>query len=168
LPSEKILENKKRMVEDISEKLKDAAAIILVDYKGINVSNDTALRSEMRESGVEYFVAKNSIMKYVCESIGLEEFIPSLEGTTSIAVSKDDAIAPARIIQKYTDKLRGKGIFKSKIGYIDGKYADPDQIRVIAKLPSREVLVAQVAGSLNGIIASLARAISEVANKQSA
>ena len=164
MPSEKILEQKKQVVEELSSKLKSAVSVVMVDYKGINVADDTALRTEMRAENVDYFVAKNSLLKYACERTGFDEFVPMLEGTTAIAVSADDAIAPARIVQKYSDKLRA--IFNTKMGYIDGKFMQADEVRVIATLPPKDVLVAMVAGSLNSIVASFARAISEVAKKQ--
>ena len=163
MPSEKILLQKQQLVEEIADKLKSAASVVAVDYKGINVADDTQLRAEMRDNGLDYFVAKNSIIKYACEKIGFDEFVPALAGTTALAVSTDDIIAPARIVQKYSDRLRG--IYNAKIGFIDGKFVDPSEIRAIASLPAKETLVAMVAGSLNGIVASFARAIDEVRKK---
>lgn len=166
MASEKILEQKKQQIKQIVELIKDAASVVLVDYKGINVADDTALRAEMREAGVKYFVVKNSILSYVCKEAGLEDFLPALEGTTAIAVSADDAIAPAKVLQKYSDKL--KKVFNLKIGTVEGKVMSTEELKTIAMLPSRDGLIAQVAGTLNGIIASLARAVSEVAKKQEA
>ncbi|MCL2538828.1 MAG: 50S ribosomal protein L10 [Oscillospiraceae bacterium] len=163
MPSQNVLKEKQEMVDKIAEKLKSATSVIAVDYKGINVSDDTALRAEMRANNLDYFVAKNSLLRYACEKSGFEEFVPSLVGTTALALSVDDALAPAKVVQKYSDKLRD--IFNTKIGFVDGKFVDPAEIRAIALLPPKETLVAMVAGSLNGIIASLARAVAEVAKK---
>ncbi len=166
MASEKILIQKKQLVEEISAKLKDAASIVLVDYIGINVADDTNLRSELREAGVEYIVVKNSILKYAFENAGLNDFLPELKGSTAVAISKEDAIAPAKVLQKYSDKL--KKIFNIKIGTVEGKICTTEELKAIATLPSRETLIAQVAGSFNSIIASFARAISEVAKQKDA
>ena len=164
MPSEKILAEKQLIVEQLAEKLKSALSVIAVDYKGINVVDDTLLRAEMRANNVDYFVVKNSLLKYACEKSGFDDFIPILAGSTALAASNDDSMAPVRVVQKHSDKLRS--IYNLKKGYIDGRYFDPPELKTIAALPSREVLTAVVAGSLNGIIASFARAISEVAKKK--
>lgn len=164
MPSQKVLEQKKQIVEHLAEKLKTAVSVVVVDYMGISVSNDTALRAEMRENNVDYFVVKNSLMKYACEQTGFEEFVPVLEGPTALAISSEDAIAPAKIVQKYSSKLNA--VYNTKKGFIDGKFVGPDEVKAIATLPPKETLVAMVAGSFNGIIASFARAVSEVAKKQ--
>ncbi len=166
MPSEKVLLEKQQIVEEIAEKLKTATSVVIVDYKGISVSDDTALRAEMRASGVDYFVAKNSLLKYACEKSGFEDLVSALAGSTAVAISSEDAIAPAKIVQKYSDKLKSRQIFVAKKGFVDGKYVEPAELKAIATLPPKETLVAMVAGSLNGIIASFARAIAEVAKKQ--
>jgi Ribosomal protein L10 len=165
MPSAQVLQEKQAFVSELVEKLKNAKSIVLVDYKGINVENDTKLRSELRAEQVDYSVVKNTMLSRACKEAGLEDFIPTLAGTTALAVS-DDEIAPARIIQKYAAK--SKTVFDFKIGYIDGKYVDVNELRALAALPSRDTLIAQVAGSFNSIIASFARAVSEVAKKQEA
>jgi len=165
LPSEKILEEKKRKVQEIRDKLSGAASVILVDYKGISVAADTRLRAELRAAGVDYFVLKNSLLRFALEDAGLEDFLPYLKGSSAVAVS-GDAMAPSKVIQKYSDSLRD--IFNVKSGYVDGKFVTAAEVKSIASLPPRDVLVAMVAGSLNGIVASLARALSEVAKKQAA
>jgi len=163
MASEKVLNEKKIIVKALADKLKNAKSIVLVDYKGINVDNDTKLRSELRAEGVDYSVVKNSLLEFACKEAGFDEFVPSLAGTTALAVSQDE-VAPARVIQKYAAK--NKTVFNFKIGYIGGKYMEPAELKAIATLPSRDTLIAQVAGSFNSIIASFARAISEVAKKQ--
>ncbi len=162
MASEKILESKKAQVAAMTELFKNAKSIVLVDYKGISVADDTKLRSELREEGVKYSVLKNSILAFAAQEVGLDEMLPALNGTTAVAVG-DDEVAPARVIQKYASK--NKNFFNFKVGYVDGKFMDAAGLQAIASLPSRDGLIAQVAGSLNGIIASLARAVNEVAKK---
>ena len=166
MASEKILEQKKARVAEIKELLSGAASVVVVDYKGISVADDTKLRAELREAGVQYLVIKNSMLRFAFEGSGLEELLPLLSGTTAIAVSKEDPVAPSRVIQKYSDQL--KTVFNVKAGMVDGSFFSAEQIKSVAMLPSREGLIAQVAGSLNGIIASLARGLSEVAKKNEA
>jgi large subunit ribosomal protein L10 len=162
MPSEKVLLKKQKLVQDLVEKLKGSSSIVLVDYKGINVENDTKMRAELRAEGVDYTVVKNSLLNFACKDAGFEEFIPALAGTTAVALSEDE-VAPARILQKYAAK--NKAVFNFKMGYISGKFMDAEELKAIASLPSREGMVAQLAGSLNSIIASLARGLSEVAKK---
>lgn len=166
MPSAKILETKQAKVQALTEKIKGSAAVVLVDYKGINVETDTQLRAEMRENGVTYLVEKNSILSHVMDGVGMSELKEQLKGTVAIAFSEDDAVAPARILQKYSDK--SKDIFNLKAGVIDGKVVSSDEIKSIALLPDRNTLIAMVCGALNGTISGLARALSEVAKKQSA
>lgn len=165
MPSEKVLKKKQTMVQELTDKIKDAKSIVLVDYKGINVEDDTKLRAEMRKEDVDYTVVKNSLLDFAFKNAGLEDFLPQLVGSTALAVSEDE-VAPARVLQKYAAK--SKDVFNFKLGYIDGKYMNPDELKALASLPSREGLVAQVAGSLNGIVAALARALNEVANQEPA
>ena len=165
MPSQKVLLEKQAQVAKLVEKLKGAKSVVLVDYKGMNVDTDTKLRSDLRKEGVEYSVVKNTLLNLACKQAGMEDFAAVLSGTTAIAVSEDE-VAPARIIDKYVTK--SKELFKFKMGYVSGKFVSPTELKAIAALPSREGLIGQVAGTLNGIVASLARAVNEVANKQSA
>ena len=119
MPSEKILQAKKEKVKVLAEKMQGAASVVLVDYKGISVSTDTSLRAEMRENGVTYMVEKNSILSHVFDATGLTALKDDLKGTVAIAFSADDAVAPARVLQKYADK--SKDIFNLKSGIVDGK-----------------------------------------------
>lgn len=166
MPSNKILEEKKQKVAAIAEKLKAASSIVLVDYKGINVADDTKLRAELREAGVSYSVEKNSLLSFACKAAGFEEFVPHLAGTTAIAIGSDDALAPARVLNKYSEK--GKDKFNVKIGYVDGRIVGVEEVKALALLPDRNTLIAMVCGALNGTISGLARALNEVAQKQSA
>ncbi|MEG0833453.1 MAG: 50S ribosomal protein L10 [Oscillospiraceae bacterium] len=162
MPNQKALSEKQVLVEALTQKLKSAKSIVLVDYKGIKVVDDTNMRAELRDAGVDYKVYKNTLLEFAAKNAGLENLIPTLAGTTALAVSSDE-IAPAKVMLKYSDKNKDK--FNFKIGYIDGKYVSADELKSIASLPSRDGLVAMVAGTLNSIIASLARAVSEVAKK---
>lgn len=160
MASEKILKEKQELVDLWSGKLTSAKSVVLVDYKGINVEDDTKLRAELRDENIEYKVVKNNILRRACEKCGLNDFIEQLNGTIAVALS-DDEVAPARVIHKYAKK--SKDFFNMKVGYIDGKYVDEAELKTLAALPSRDALIAQVAGSFNSIIASFARAVSEVA-----
>ena len=137
----KIVAEKAAAVEALVSKLEQSNAVLLVDYRGINVADDTALRKELREAG------------------GGHELVEDLNGTIAVAISKDE-IAPCRVLNKYASQYTDK--FNIKSGYIDGQKVDLAMIRSLAKLPGREGLIAQVAGSLNSIIGSLARGLDAV------
>ena len=141
MPSTVILEKKQAQVAALAERIKGSIAGVIVDYKGINVEDDTKLRKELREAGVEYTVVKNSLLKRAADEVGLEGIDPVLEGTTAIATSADDYVASARILQKYADAHDN---FNVKSGYLDGEVIDLAKIQALAKLPSREVLLATV------------------------
>ena len=165
MPSTAVLERKKQMVADLSERIKNSCAGVVVDYKGINVEDDTKLRKELREAGVEYTVVKNSILGRAAQDAGLEGLDAVLEGTTAIATSADDYVASARILQKYADTHNN---FSLKSGYLDGEVIDIDKIVGLSKLPSREVLLANVLGAFQAPIASFARAVQAIVDKQEA
>ena len=155
----KIIEEKKAAVSALVEKLNKANAVVLVDYRGINVADDTALRKELREANVEYKVIKNNIMRHACENVGMHDLVEDLVGTVAVAISEDE-IAPCRVLNKYASQYTDK--FNIKAGFIDGQKVDLAMIRNLAKLPGREGSIAQVAGSFNSIIASLARGLDAV------
>lgn len=162
MPNAKVLEEKQKIVADLKEKIDAAVIGVLVDYKGINVADDTALRKELRENGVDYFVVKNTLLSRAVQDTDLEGIKSVLEGTTAIALSNGDYAAPARILSKYADKSE---TFKIKAGFLDGKLADLDTINAIAKLPSREVLLATVVGAFQAPIAAFARAVQAIVDK---
>ena len=154
--------NQKKLeaVKALVEKIKKANAIVLVDYKGIKVSEDTEVRKNFREAGVEYLVAKNRLFKIALKEAGIEEsFDDALEGTTAFAFSYDDVVAPAKIAYEFG---KGKEIFNIKAGYIEGKRVELAEIEALAKLPSREGLLGQIAGSLLSIITKVAYAVNAV------
>lgn len=164
MPSAKVLEQKKAIVSTISEKIKNSCAGVVVDYKGISVAEDTKLRKELREAGVDYFVAKNTLIKLAAQDAELTGLDDVLEGTTSIALHDSDYTAAARILSKYADNK--DTTFAIKSGFIDGEVVSVEEINKLAKIPSKEVLLAQLCGGLNSIIAGLAIAINAVKEKK--
>lgn len=163
MPSEKILESKKELVGELSEKLKNAAAGVLVDYKGLDVAQDTKLRKELREAGVDYFVVKNTMLRFATKEVGYD-FEEALSGTTALALSSEDQMAAARILVKHSEELKGAAL-TVKGGFMDGEKIDVDTVVAIAKIPSRETLIAQMLSSLNAPIANLAVVLNQVAEK---
>lgn len=149
MPSEKILQEKQAYVEQLAEKLSNSVAGVVVDYKGIPVSDDTALRRKMREAGVEYFVVKNTMLHRAAEKVGLSDLDSVLEGSTALAVSPTDHVAAAKILCEYADKSK---TFSVKAGFVEGKVINADSVKDLAKMPPKEVLVAQVLGGLNAPI----------------
>ena len=162
MPSTVILEKKQAQVAALAERIKGSIAGVVVDYKGINVEDDTKLRKELREAGVDYTLVKNTILKRAAEAAELEGRDPILEGTTAIATSADDYVASARILQKYAD---GHDNFSLKSGYLDGEVIDLAKLQALAKLPSREVLLATVCSVFNAPIAAFARGVQAIVDK---
>ncbi len=149
LPSQKVLEQKKALVADLSEKLKNSCTGVIVDYKGISVADDTKLRKELREAGVTYTVVKNTLLGLAAKEAGIEGVDEVLSGTTAIALSESDYVAAARILSKYAEDHEN---FKLKLGFLDGKVIPVSEVEALAKLPSREELVAKALGGLNAPI----------------
>ena len=162
MPSEKVLELKKQQVAALKERIDGSIAGVVVDYKGISVEDDTKLRKELREAGVEYTVVKNTILGRAIDGTSLADMGSALEGTTAIATSKDDYVAAARILGKYADKSNS---FALKAGYLDGEVISLEKLDALAKLPSREVLLATVLSAFNAPIASFARAVQAIVDK---
>ena len=154
MPSTVVLEKKKQQVADLSARIKESCAGIVVDYKGINVDDDTKLRKELREAGIVYTVVKNSILKRAAEDAGL-----TIE---AVATSVDDYVAAARILNKYAEAHDN---FTIKTGYLDGEIIDDAKIVSLAKLPSREVLLATVCSVFNAPIAAFARGVQAIVDK---
>lgn len=162
MPSAKVLEQKKQVVAELVERLNASCAGVIVDYKGINVTDDTALRKELREAGVEYTVVKNTLLRLAIASTELQGLDSVLEGTTAIATSADDYVAAARILCKFADAHNG---FEIKNGFLDKEVIDVAKINGLAKLPSREVLLGQVLGAFQAPISAFARAIQAIVDK---
>ena len=162
MPSTVILEKKQAQVAALAERIKGSIAGVIVDYKGINVDDDTKLRKELREAGVEYTVVKNTLLKRAAEAAGLDGIDPVLEGTTAIATSDDDYVASARILGKYADTHNN---FSLKSGYLDGEVITLEKLVALSKLPSREVLLATVCNVFNAPIAAFARGVQAIVDK---
>lgn len=156
------IELKQPIVAEISELIKDAQSAVLVDYRGLTVEQDTKLRKEMREAGVTYKVYKNTYMNFAFKGTDFEALAPYLEGPSAIAVSKDDATAPARILGKYAKEIQALEI---KGGVVEGTAYDANGISAIASIPSREVLLSKLLGSLQSPIANLARVLNQIAEQ---
>ena len=157
MPSEKVLESKKQQVAALTDELKSAVSGVIVSYKGINVANDTALRKELREAGVNYKVVKNTLLRRAASEVGFDGLYDSLKGSTAIAMSKEDHVAPAKILHKYAEKSKN---FDIKAGFIDGKILELSEITVLAELPSKDELVAKAVGGLNAPIYGFASVLS--------
>ncbi|MEG0895253.1 MAG: 50S ribosomal protein L10 [Oscillospiraceae bacterium] len=163
MPSAKVLETKKQFVADLTSKLQGAVAGVIVDYKGITVSEDSAMRKEFREAGVEYAVVKNTMLRFAAKEVGLEGITNVLEGTTAIAISTDDVVAPAKIAAKYADKIK---TFEIKAGFMEGEVLDAAKTIAVGKLPSKEQLYGQLLSVLTGNIRGLAVALNAIAEQK--
>ncbi len=159
------VELKQPIVQEIAELLKNAKSAVLVDYRGITVEADTQLRKQLREAGVIYKVYKNTMIKRATEGTEFECLDKHLEEPTAIAVSKEDATAPARILYKFA---QANETFELKAGVVDGEYYDAAKLSVIATIPSREELLSKLLGSIQSPITNFARVIKQIAEKQEA
>lgn len=156
------VELKKPIVDEISEVVKDAQGVVLVDYRGLTVEQDTNLRKQLREAGVTYKVYKNTMMNFAFKGTDFEQLAPHLEGPSAIAVSKDDATAPARIIVKFAKEAPA---LELKAGIVEGVLYDAKGIADVAKIPSREELLSRLLGSLQSPVANFARVLNQIAEK---
>ena len=157
------VEIKKPIVDEISELLKDAKSAVLVDYRGLTVEQDTALRKQLREAGVVYKVYKNTMINFAVKGTEFEELSKHLEGPTAIAVSNEDATAPARVLYNFAKDAEA---LELKAGVVEGTYYDADGIKPIATIPSREELLSKFLGSIQSPITNFARVIKQIAEKE--
>lgn len=156
MPSAKVLEQKKETVAALIEKLKTAQAGVLVDYRGLTVSEDTELRAKLREAGVEYKVVKNTLTRFAAKEVGFDELDEALHGPTSLALGFDDPVAPAKVISDFAKQNENLEI---KAGFLDGKVISLDEIKTLANTPSRDTLIAKIMGSLNAPVSNLVRTL---------
>ena len=162
MPSATILSEKQKYVADLAEQLKSAVAGVIVDYRGINVADDTALRKELREAGVKYTVVKNTMLRLAAREAGLDvEGV--LEGTTALATSDSDYVAAAKILCKYADAHEN---FNIKLGFMDGEVLDTAKVQELGNLPSKEELLTQLVYVLSAPMRGLAVSLNEIAKKQ--
>jgi large subunit ribosomal protein L10 len=145
VPSNSILEQKKAVVAELAEQIKNSPAGVVVNYQGITVEADTKMRKALREAGVKYMVVKNSLTGRACDEVGLSDMKQYLSGMTAIAICQDDPIAPAKIMKEYADKIAN---FEIKAGFVDGGVIDGQGVEALAATPSKEVLIAKMMGSL--------------------
>ena len=166
MPNAKVLSEKQAIVASLTEKLQNAAAGVLVDYKGITVAEDTALRAELRKNNVEYAVVKNTLLRFAVNNCGMNELDDLLSGTTSLAICHDDPVAPARVVNDFAKKLNDK--FEIKGGFMDGKVMPLNEVMALAEIPPLPILRAQVLGTMLAPISGLACVLKQIAEKQGA
>ena len=166
MPNAKVLSEKQAIVAALTEKLQNAAAGVIVDYKGINVAEDTALRATCRENDIEYTVVKNTLLRFALNNCGMTELDEQLNGTTSLATCASDPVAPARVIAEFAKKLNGK--FEIKGGFMDGKVVSMETVNSLASIPALPVLQAQFLGTMLAPITGLAVVLKQIAEKNGA
>ncbi len=159
MPNAKVLESKKAVVESLTGKIQEASSVVFVDYKGITVAQDTELRKQFREAGVEYSVVKNTLTNFAAKNAGYD-FSKVLNGTTAMASTTGDPIAPARIVCEFAKK--NKNVLSIKGGIVEGSVLSVDQLNGFGELPSKNALVAQVLGTFLAPISSLACVLDQI------
>ena len=160
MPNAKVLESKKAVVEALSGKIKESTSVVFVDYKGITVAQDTELRKQFREAGVEYSVVKNTLTRFATKNVGYD-FDKVLNGTTAMAITTGDPIAPARIVCEFAKKNKLKTL-SIKGGVVEGSVLSGDQLSGFGELPSKNALVASVLGTFLAPISSLAFVLDQI------
>lgn len=163
MPSKVILEQKQKAVAELVELMKNSVSGVVVNYQGITVDKDTAMRKALRQAGVKYMVMKNTLTGRACEEVGYGELKQYLTGMTAIAVSEKDPVAPAKILKEYADKVES---FSILAGFVDGAVIDQKTVEELAEIPSKEVLIAKFLGSIKSPVYGLAYALQAVADKQ--
>ena len=153
MPSNAILEQKQKAVAELAEQIKNSVSGVLVNYQGITVEDDTAMRKALREAGVTYTVMKNSLTGRACEEVGLGEMKEYLTGMTAIAIGSDDAVAPAKVLKEYADKIES---FELKGGFVEGKVLDKAGVEELAAIPSKPILIGKMLGSMQKSLYGLA------------
>ena len=156
------VELKQPIVQEISENIKDAQSVVVVDYRGLTVAEDTQLRKALREAGVTYKVYKNTLMNFAFKGTDFESLAPMLDGPNAIAISTTDATAPARILAKFAKTAPALEI---KAGVVEGNFYDTEGMKAVASIPSREELLSRLLGSLQSPVANLARVLNQIAEK---
>ena len=160
MPNAKVLSEKQAIVEALAERIKGASAGILVDYKGITVAEDTALRTELRKDEVNYTVVKNTLTRKALDKLGMSDLDSVLNGTTSLATAENDPIAPFRILNDYSKKLGER--FNIKAAFMEGTVLSATEIAEMAELPSKDALYAKVLGTMIAPITGLAVCLGQI------
>ena len=156
------VELKQPIVQEISEQIQDAQCVVLVDYRGLTVDQDTQLRKQLREAGVTYKVYKNTLMNFAFKGTDFESMSSLLEGPNAIAISKEDATAPARILAKFA---KAAPALELKAGVVEGTFYDTEGIKATASVPSRDELLSKFLGSIQSPITNLARVLNQIAEQ---
>lgn len=164
MANKNIIQAKQEQVDALKARIEKSVAGVLVDYRGITVADDTKLRKELREAGVHYSVIKNNIMRRAARDTGFAALAESMTGTTAFALSEEDPIAAAKILQKFADDSKGK--FTIKAGFMESEVLDAAGVERVAKLPGKTELLTMLCMALNGNIRGLAVALNAVAEKQ--
>ncbi|MGE7675185.1 50S ribosomal protein L10 [Lysinibacillus sp. NPDC094403] len=159
----KVIENKQAQVQEITEKFQNAASVVVVDYRGLNVAQVTELRKQLREAGVEFKVYKNTLTRRATEAVGLEGINDVLVGPNAIAFSKEDVVAPAKIINEFAKKNEALEI---KAGIIEGTISSVEDVKALAELPSREGLLSMLLSVLQAPVRNFALATKAVAEQK--
>ena len=162
MPSNSILAQKQQIVADLAEQIKNSAAGVIVNYQGITVDADTAMRKALRNAGVKYVVMKNTLTGRACDEVGYGELKQYLTGMTAIAISENDPVAAAKVLKEYANKVES---FNILAGYVDGEVIDGAKVNELADIPSKEVLIAKLLGSIRSPLYSCAYAIQAVVDK---
>ncbi len=163
MPSAKVLESKKAMVKELADRLNNAQAGVLADYRGLTVEQDTELRRKLREANVQYTVIKNSIIHFAVKEAGLEGLDSVLEGPTAIATSSEDVVSPAKVL---CDFAKDHEKLEVKAGFVDGAVISIDEVKKYASIPSKEVLISKMLGSLLSPIGALARTLQAIVDEE--
>lgn len=163
MPSKVILEQKQKAVAELADKMKNAASGVLVNYQGITVEDDTKMRAALRAAGVEYMVVKNTMTGRACDEVGFGDMKQYLSGMTAIAISAEDPIAPAKVLKEYAEKVES---FQILAGFLDGAVVDQKTVIELAEIPSKEVLIAKLLGSLQSSLYGLAYVLQAKIDKE--
>ena len=163
MPSESVLKAKKEIVAGLVEEFRSAQSIVLVDYRGITVEQDTEMRAAARKANVKYKVVKNTLAKFAMKELGYEGIEEFLAGPTAIAMCDDDIIAPAKVMNDFAKKI---DCLEIKAAIVEGKVVSVDEVKALAELPSKETLISMLLSALIGNVAGLARAVQAIADKK--
>ena len=162
MPSNSILAQKQQVVAELAEQIKNSAAGVIVNYQGITVDADTAMRKALRQAGVKYVVMKNTLTGRACDQVGYGDLKQYLTGMTAIAISENDPVVAAKVLKEYASKVES---FNILAGYVDGEVIDAAKVNDLAEIPSKEILISKLLGSIRSPLYSFAYALQAVVDK---